>query len=104
MSLSADERAEYAWLKALKATRGDELRQRYGAHSVGIGRKYVGGRPTSGLALIFYVTRKREVGPGDADAIPPTIPFTPKGASEVVLLRTDVREAEPVEAEPGPPS
>jgi len=99
MSLPADERAEYGWLKELKSTNGDELRRQYGAHSMGIGRKHVGGRPTSDLALIFYVTRKRAVGPGDADAIPPTIRFMPKGASEVVLLRTDVREAEPVEAE-----
>jgi len=99
MSLTADERAEYAWLKELKAANGDELRRQYGAHSMGIGRKRVGGRPTSDLALIFYVTRKRAVGPDDADAIPPTIRFTPKGASEAVLVRTDVREAEPVEAE-----
>jgi hypothetical protein len=101
MSLPTDERAEYAWLKELKATNGDELRRQYGAHSLGIGRKYVGGRPTSDLALIFYVTRKGAVEPGEAHVIPPTIRFTPKGASEAVLLRTDVREAEPVEAEPG---
>jgi hypothetical protein len=101
MSVRAEEHVEYAWLRELKATRGEELRRQYGAHSIGIGRKHVGGRPTEALALIFYVTRKRAVSEGDAAAIPPTIAFTPRGASESVLLRTDVRDAEPAVAEPG---
>jgi hypothetical protein len=99
MNVRAEERPEYAWLKELKATKGEELRQRYGAHAVGIGRKRVGGKPTEDLALIFYVSRKRPAGSGDPDAIPPVIRFTPKGAREAVLLPTDVREAEPAEAE-----
>lgn len=101
MSVRAEERPEYAWLRELKATKGEELRRRYGAHSVGIGRKRVAGRSTDDLALVFYVTRKRSAGPGDPDAIPLKIRFTPKGASEAVLLPTDVRAAEPAEAEPG---
>ena len=102
MSVRAEERPEYAWLRELKATKGEELRQRYGAHSVGVGRKRVGGRPTDDLALVFYVTRKHSAGSGGPDAIPQTISFTPTGANEPVLLPTDVREAEPAEAEPGP--
>jgi hypothetical protein len=52
MSGHAEEQPEYAWLRELKDTRGDELRRRYGAHAIGIGRKRVGGHPTDRLALI----------------------------------------------------
>jgi hypothetical protein len=99
MSMRAEERPEYTWLRELKATRGEELRRRYGAHSLGIGRKYVAGRPTDDLALIFYVSRKRAAEPGDPDAIPRKIPFKPKGGSKAVLLLTDVRTAAPPEEE-----
>ena len=92
MSGPAEERPDYAWLRELKDTRGDELRRRFGAHAIGIGRKRVGGHPTDRLALIFYVSKKRPDDPSAADTIPPTIRFTPTGATMPVDFLTDVRE------------
>jgi hypothetical protein len=72
--------------------RGAELRERFGAHSIGIGRKHVGGKRTDSLALIFYVQHK-----GDARVpIPITIAFTPSGHGSSVALPTDVVETPPV--------
>jgi hypothetical protein len=99
MSGHAEEQPEYAWLRELKDTRGDELRRRYGAHAIGIGRKRVGGHPTDRLALIFYVSKKRPDDPNAADAIPPTIRFKPTGATMQVDLLTDVRETAPAQNE-----
>jgi hypothetical protein len=73
--------------------RGAELRRRFGAHSIGIGRKRVAGRQTDQLALIVYVTRKG-AGP---EAVPATIAFTPTGCDHPVELAIDVVETPPVE-------
>jgi hypothetical protein len=73
--------------------RGAELKARFGAHSLGIGRKRVAGRRTGTLALIFYVARKDHV----ADPVPDTIAFTPSGHSTPVELPTDVIETPRVE-------
>lgn len=87
--LPAEQRPEYAWLQELKRSRGEQLRRRYGAHSLGIGWKRVGGRKTDDLALIFYVERK---GTG---SIPEEIEFVPPGSDQQVRLRTDVVESPP---------
>jgi hypothetical protein len=80
-------------LRELVQTRGAELRRRFGAHSIGIGRKRAGGKVTDQLALIVYVERK-----GSAkEPVPATIEFTPAGHDRPVELATDVVEAPPVE-------
>ena len=55
-------------MRELVRARGAELRARYGAHSIGVGRKVVDGRRTDELAVIFYVEdagRLRRADPGD---------------------------------------
>jgi hypothetical protein len=101
MTERAEERPEYAWLRELKETQGDELRRRYGAHSIGIGRKRVGDRKTDQLALIFYVAAKGSAS-RSAEAVPNVIRFVPKGAGTPVEVHTDVRESPAAEFEGGP--
>lgn len=62
---------------------------RYGAHSMGIGRKIVGGEVTDTIALRIYVTKKRppnELTP--SEEIPKTISFLP--GNKKVRRRFDV--------------
>ncbi|MGH9271511.1 MAG: hypothetical protein ACRDZ2_09570 [Ilumatobacteraceae bacterium] len=83
-----DDRPEYEWLRELVRARGDELRARHGAHSIGVGRKVVDGRRIDQLAVIFYVDDKGAGG----EPIPATISFTPAGQAGPVTLCTDVVE------------
>jgi hypothetical protein len=94
------DRPEYGWLREFKKAHGRELLHRYGAHAVGIGRKRTGGEMTDDLALVFYVEHKRPEDELETEPIPPSIPFTPSGMDEPVLLATDVVEAPPAEFEP----
>jgi len=55
----------------------------------------VSGRPIDELALIFYVAQKGQA----AEAVPPSIEFTPEGEDRPVELLTDVVETPPVEPE-----
>jgi hypothetical protein len=91
-----EDRPEYAWMRDFVRSRGAELRQRFGAHSIGVGRKRIGGRRTDDLAVIFYVTAKA----AGVEPVPATISYTPPGHDQPVELLTDVVEAPPVTAEP----
>jgi hypothetical protein len=90
---------EYAWLRTLKDSQGEELRRRYGAHSLGIGRKQRGGAKTGELALIFYVERKKPAGEAGTEMVPPVLTFTPPGGDEPVEVPTDVVVSQPAEFE-----
>lgn len=71
-----------------------ELLQRFDAHSVGIGPKVVGGKPTSKLALTFYVSHKsaaERLSP--ARAIPKTFEFRSRLDGAVRRVTTDVVES-----------
>lgn len=94
-----EDRPEYAWLREFKATRGDELRRRYGAHGIGIGWKKVAGVKTDQLALIFYVERRPPADKLAKEPVPATIEFTPADSDQPVLLMTDVVETPPAEFE-----
>jgi hypothetical protein len=99
MSDRPEDTREYAWLRALKDSQGEELRRRYGAHSLGIGRKQRGGAKTGELALIFYVDRKKPAGEAGAEMVPPVVTFTPPGGEEPVEVPTDVVVSAPAEFE-----
>ncbi len=81
-------------MQELKRSRGKELRQRHGAHAMGIGRKRAAGKRTDELALIFYVEHKTSGDPS-VEPVPAEIAFTPRGSDEAVLLKTDVVESAP---------
>lgn len=99
MAERAEDKPEYAWLRQFKRAHGAQLRDAYGAHSVGIGWKRTGGRKTDQLALLFYVERKIPAEQLTTAPVPPTIPFNPPDTSEPVLLKTDVIECPPAEFE-----
>lgn len=88
-----------AALRRFKQQHWRELCDRYGAHSVGIGRKRVAGRKSERLALIFYVARKADDLPPGIEAVPPTITCRPDGGGEAVTFPTDVVETEPAQPE-----
>ena len=83
---------EYGWLRELRDTRGEELRRRYGAHTVGVGWKHAGGQEIDRLALVFYVERKQPSAELAGEPIPPSITFTPANQPEPVTVATDVVE------------
>lgn len=70
-------------LRELKRARGEELRQRHGAHALGIGRRTHGERGT--LALVFYV-----VPGGEHEPVPDYVELVPEGSMEPVRLPTHV--------------
>jgi hypothetical protein len=79
---------DHADLQEFLRRHGDELRERYGAHSLGIGRKRVGTRRTDQLAVIFYVAHKGDA----AKMIPTTLTFTLGDREHPIDLATDVIE------------
>ena len=81
-------------MQELKRSLGDELRQRHGAHAIGIGRKRVAGNKTDELALIFYVEHKTSGDPS-VEQVPGEIAFTPPGSAGTVTLKTDVVQSAP---------
>ena len=91
----AENKPEYMWLREFKSIHGVEFQRRFGAHSVGIGWKKVGGKKTDQLALIFYVDCKSLPGKIGSEPVPPTIKFIPSNAEKPVYLKTDVIESEP---------
>jgi hypothetical protein len=69
-----------------------ETLARFGAHSVGIGRKEVNGKRTDTLALLFYVARKEAPTKVSADMIPAVVNHLERNAGREVKLPTDVIE------------
>ena len=71
-----------------------------GAHGVGIGRKFVEGKPTGQLALRYYVAKKL---PKDMlntrETIPESIRYVSRKDGRSIRLPTDVVEAPPAQFE-----
>ena len=101
MTAGQDNQPEYAWLQELIAERGDELRRRYGAHALGIGRKKLGGQKTGQLALRVYVDQEGARRMEDAEPVPATVAFTPSGMNHPVHLATEVVQSPPARLEEG---
>lgn len=70
-NLSPDETRQYENAKRVKDDIESEFLNRPGVRGVGIGFKYVKGKPTEHLAIRVYVTRKRDVAP--KESIPATV-------------------------------
>lgn len=89
----AAETRDYARLREYKATEapGDGL-ARYGAHSIGIGRKESGGSRSDTLALRFYVDRKERLDRLSGRAVPESVSFFSRQEGKQVKLATDVIE------------
>ena len=85
---------KYTLLREYKAgVDGREMLARYGAHSMGIGRKITDGEATDEISLRFYVTKKRlssEMMPHEE--IPTTITFQPRHSESRRRLTTDIIE------------
>ena len=96
----------YALLRQYKASvDGRELLARYGAHSMGIGRKITDGEATDDLALRIYVTKKRvrsELAAGEE--VPGTITFRPRHSERRRRLSTDIIETPMARFEPVDPT
>lgn len=90
-----DDSDEERRLRELVRARGAQLRARYGAHGIGVGRKHAGGAATGRLAVVFYVARKG-AGP---EPVPEVIEFVPEGEERPVALLTDVVETPAPEPE-----
>jgi hypothetical protein len=84
---------DYARLREYKATQVTvDWVARLGAHSVGIGRKEVKGKPTGTLALRFYVDRKQPLSRLSAEPVPETVRLLSRTEAKDVRLATDVIE------------
>lgn len=94
--MTSDE--ELNWLREFKARDAGQLMQRYGAHSLGIGRLAPGDQEDRRLALLFYLDPD---GPelGSAEPVPPALDYLPQGRSESVTLSTRVVESPRAEFE-----
>jgi hypothetical protein len=95
----------YALLRQYKArVDGRQMLARYGAHSMGIGRKISDGEVTDELALRIYVTKKRvssELAAGEE--VPGTITFQPDFSERRRRLTTDIIETPMARFEPVDP-
>lgn len=79
-----------------------ELLRRHGAHAVGIGPKISDGEETDKLALVFYVSAKREAGDlNEREQIPARIDFVTE-KRERRRITTDVVESAPATFEVDP--
>ncbi len=88
--------AEYTRVKDSVAP---DLLKRPGVNGVGIGNKRVGGEDTGELAIVVFVSDKRDVPPDEA--IPTEIGGAPTDVVELTFEPVD-GTAEPAQA-PGPP-
>lgn len=71
-----------------------------GAHSMGIGRKIVEGKPTDQLSLRIYVSKKRATADLSSDEhVPKTVKFLSRKAKARKTLYTDVIEVQPAQFE-----
>lgn len=85
-------------MREFKNREANELMQRYGAHSLGIGRLTPGDSDDQRMALLFYLDPD---GPelGAAEPVPPELDYVPSGRSRPVSLPTRVVEAPRAEFE-----
>jgi len=92
---------DYRFLREYKAGFPTlELLDRYAAHSVGIGRKIVGGKVTNQLALRVYVAKKRLAAElSSEEAIPKSMRFYSQNSEKESRLNTDVIETPPAQIE-----
>lgn len=81
--------SQKAQILEFKAQRGEELRKRYGAHGIGIGRRTINGSKTNDLALVFYVESKSSE---PATKIPDSFTFQPSGTHEMIRIMTQIVE------------
>jgi hypothetical protein len=85
---------DYARLREFKATQvSPDWIARFGAHSVGIGRKLVDKKATGTIALRVYVERKQRLTRLSAEPVPATLDFLSRQDGKTVRLTTDVIES-----------
>lgn len=77
--------SEIEWLKLTVEKAKNSLLRKYHAHSMGVGYKYVNGKRTSDIAIVFFVYRKRNLKELTKHNVKP-VPETLFG------YKTDVRE------------
>ena len=90
---------DHETIRAFKAAHGEELRERYGAHAVGIGRRRVDGVKLDELALVLYVESRSD---GRAREIPSHFTFHPDGGAPVEIPSTVVEQPRAREESPPP--
>lgn len=92
--------AQYPVAREFVALEGLRSLDRFGSHSVGVGRKLVGGKPSAQLAVRYYVAQKRPVTRLlDTEKVPESIRFFSRKAGQEVELLTDVIETPPAQFE-----
>jgi hypothetical protein len=85
---------DYARLREFKAMHVTfDWIGRFGAHSVGIGRKQVNKKRTGTLALLVYVERKQRLSRLSAEPVPTMVDFVSRQDGKTMRLPTDVIEA-----------
>jgi hypothetical protein len=85
---------DYARLREFKAVHvTPDWLGRFGAHSVGIGRKQVNKKRTGTLALRIYVERKQRLTRLSAEPVPAMVDFLSRQDGKAQRLPTDVIEA-----------
>lgn len=95
---------DYGLLREFKGTTLSlDVLPRWGAHSMGIGRKWVGGKETDQLSLRVYVASKRaEKLLSREEKVPDHVRFLSRKAKREVRLATDVVETPPAQFEVDP--
>jgi hypothetical protein len=95
---------DYGLLREFKATSlALDALPRWGAHSMGIGRKRVAGKATDQLSLRVYVASKRpETLLSREEKVPDHVRFLSRKAKREVRLETDVIETPPAQFEVDP--
>lgn len=90
--------ADQETIRAFEALHGETLRERYGAHDLGVGSRRVDGVRVGELALVFYV----ESATSDAAlSIPSSFDFRRDDGVTVEIPTTVVERAPAHEEEPG---
>lgn len=100
-NISSENQDNYSLLREYKQKECTfEMLNRFGAHSVGIGRKVVQGRKTKQLSLRFYVAKKVPFDSLDTNQlIPESISFRPSWTDKESLILTDIIETPPMHFE-----
>jgi hypothetical protein len=78
----------YAMVEQTVLERNDELRRTYGAHHIGVSKKYRDNERQSETCITFYVKEKSKT--PQAEPIPKHIALTSPGGARRALIATDV--------------